>query len=67
MSLYGLYHRTLAYVYFEDGIFLNSHVVKKDNQWVMTVPPKVRHADEFLQFAEGGDRKLKEVWVLCGR
>jgi micrococcal nuclease len=43
------YGRLLAYVYLEDGTFVNATLVEQGYGQVMTVPPNVRHQDLFLK------------------
>ncbi|MDX5321544.1 MAG: thermonuclease family protein [Bacteroidota bacterium] len=42
------YGRLLAYVYLKDGTFLNAELVEMGFAEVMTIPPNVAHADEFI-------------------
>ena len=42
------YGRTLAYVYLEDGTFINEKLVREGYATIMTVPPNVRYADHFF-------------------
>jgi len=42
------YGRTLAYVYLEDGTFLNEYLVKHGYAQVATYPPNVKHKDLFI-------------------
>ncbi len=42
---YDRYGRTLAYVYLEDGTFVNARIIEEGYGQVMTIPPKVRHAE----------------------
>jgi micrococcal nuclease len=58
------YQRLLAYVYLEDGTFLNAELVKQGYATVYTVPPNVQYADLFLEMqreARENDRGLWEV------
>lgn len=50
------YGRTLAYVYLEDGRFLNADLIKKGYGQAMTVPPNVKFSDSFLEL----ERKARE-------
>lgn len=50
------YGRTLAYVFLEDGTFLNADLVENGYANTMTIPPNVRHADLFLNL----ERKARE-------
>lgn len=56
---YDRYGRTLAYVYLEDNTFLNAHLVEQGYATVMTIPPNVKFADEFVRLqAEAREKKL---------
>ncbi|MCH6232872.1 thermonuclease family protein [Cognataquiflexum rubidum] len=59
---YDRYKRTLAYVYLENGIFLNAHLIKNGYASVMTVPPNVRHADQFVQLQKEAREKKRGLW-----
>lgn len=53
------YNRLLAYVYLLDGTFVNAEIVKNGYASVMTYPPNVKHADEFLRlYRQARDNKL---------
>lgn len=56
------YGRTLAYVYLEDGTFVNADLVKKGYATVMTMPPNVRYADEFLKLSEKARKQKRGLW-----
>lgn len=56
------YGRTLAYVFLDDGTFVNADLVKKGYATVMTMPPNVRHADEFVKLAEKARKQKKGLW-----
>ncbi len=43
------YGRLLAYVYLEDGTFVNAWLVENGYAMVMTVPPNVKHQGLFLK------------------
>jgi len=47
------YGRTLAYVYLEDGTFVNACLVENGYAMVMTVPPNVKHQELFLKLQRG--------------
>jgi len=56
------YGRTLAYVYLEDGTFVNAEIVKEGYAQIMTIPPNVRYA-RLLQALEQEARKDKRgLW-----
>ena len=53
------YKRLLAYVYLPDGTFVNAEIVKQGYASLMTYPPNVKHADEFLRlYRQARDSKL---------
>jgi micrococcal nuclease len=56
------YGRTLAYVYLEDGTFVNAALVKNGYASVMTVPPNVKYADTFLNLERKARNKKKGLW-----
>ena len=59
---YDQYKRTLAYVYLEDGTFLNAELVKQGYAMVMTVPPNVKHAEMFLHLQQEAREKNRGLW-----
>ncbi|MBE0673771.1 MAG: thermonuclease family protein [Bacteroidales bacterium] len=62
VSRYDRYGRTLAYVYLDDGTFVNADLVRKGYATVMTMPPNVRYADEFVRLAEKARKQKKGLW-----
>ncbi|MCK7536628.1 MAG: thermonuclease family protein [Marinilabiliales bacterium] len=48
--------------YLDDGTFVNADLVKKGYATVMTMPPNVRHADEFVKLAEKARKQKKGLW-----
>ena len=56
------YGRTLAYVYLEDGTFVNSELVKNGYAMVMTVPPNVKFSDEFVKLQEQARENNTGLW-----
>jgi micrococcal nuclease len=62
------YGRLLAYVYRRpDGLFVNAELVRRGYATVLTVPPNVRHAAEFLRLERSARRKGRGLWGACGR
>ncbi|MBN1143295.1 MAG: thermonuclease family protein [Bacteroidales bacterium] len=59
---YDQYGRTLAYVYLDDGTFVNADLVKKGCARVMTFPPNVKHANEFVKLQRMARRKKAGMW-----
>lgn len=56
------YGRTLAYVYLEDGTFVNARMVRNGYATVMTTPPNVRYADTFVGLAEKARKRNRGLW-----
>ncbi|MCL0081331.1 thermonuclease family protein [Peptococcaceae bacterium] len=56
--------RLLAYVYLEDGTFFNALLLKKGYAQVMTVPPNVRYAEDFLKYQRQARENKKGLWGL---
>lgn len=56
------YGRTLAYVYLEDGTFVNADLVKNGYATVMTTPPNVKYADTFVDLAAKARKHKKGLW-----
>ncbi|HSV75674.1 MAG TPA: thermonuclease family protein [Bacteroidales bacterium] len=55
------FNRVLAYVYLEDGTFVNATMIEGGYAQVATFPPNVRHSEEFLRLerkARGANRGL---------
>jgi micrococcal nuclease len=56
------YGRLLAYVYLEDGTFVNAKIVEEGYAQVMTIPPNVKYADTFLKLQKEARQKQKGLW-----
>ncbi len=56
------YNRTLAYVYLEDGTFVNAKIVGEGYGQIMTIPPNVRYADYFRKLEKGARDSKKGLW-----
>ena len=56
------YGRTLAYVYLEDGTFVNAWLVEHGYAMVMTVPPNVKHQDLFLRLQREAREARRGLW-----
>lgn len=56
------YRRTLAYVYLEDGTFVNAELVKQGYAMVMTVPPNVKYAELFVKLERRARNRNKGLW-----
>lgn len=58
------YGRLLAYVYLRDGSFVNLIMLKEGYAQVMTVPPNVVHAREFLNIQNEARKHGKGLWGI---
>ncbi len=56
------YGRLLAYVYLEDGTFVNAWMVENGYAMVMTIPPNVKHQDLFLKLQREAREARRELW-----
>jgi len=56
------YGRTLAYVYLQDGTFVNAELVKNGYAMVMTVPPNVKFAEEFVKLQQEARENNRGLW-----
>jgi micrococcal nuclease len=59
---YDKYKRLLAYVYLEDGTFVNAHIVKEGYASLMTYPPNVKYADLFLGLYQEARQNQRGLW-----
>lgn len=58
------YDRLLRYVYLEDGTFVNLVLVCEGYAQVLTVPPDVAHADDFLACEQQARNAGKGLWSI---
>jgi micrococcal nuclease len=56
------YGRTLAYVYLQDGTFVNAELVKNGYAMVMTIPPNVKYAEVFLELQQEVRNRNAGLW-----
>ncbi len=56
------YGRLLAYVYLEDGTFVNAWLVQHGYAAVMTVPPNVKHQELFLKLQREAREAERGLW-----
>lgn len=60
------YGRLLAYVYrARDDLFVNLALVREGYAVVLTVPPNVAHADEFVAAARDARQEGRGLWSRC--
>ena len=62
VKLLDQYKRTLAYVYLKDGTFVNAELVKNGYAMVMTVPPNVKYAEEFVLLQQEARENNRGLW-----
>jgi len=56
------YGRLLAYVYLEDGTFVNAWLVREGFAQVMTIPPNVKYKDLFLKLQREARDANRGLW-----
>lgn len=62
IGLTDKYGRTLAYVYLENGTFVNADLIKNGYATVMTVPPNVKFADKFVELQREAMEQGRGLW-----
>lgn len=60
------YNRLLAYVYLEDGTFVNAKIIEEGYGHIMTIPPNIRYASKFLQLEREARLNNKGLWYNEG-
>lgn len=59
------YGRLLAYVYrLDDGIFINQEIISNGYAYPMTIPPNIRHADEFRKLFREAQEARRGLWAV---
>jgi micrococcal nuclease len=60
------YGRLLAYVIrVDDGLSVNAELVRRGYATPLTIPPNVRHADEYARLARQARRADRGLWAAC--
>lgn len=57
------YRRLLAYVFLEDGTFVNAKIMSSGYAKVMTIPPNVKYADMFVDLQRQAKTQKKGLWA----
>lgn len=57
------YGRLLAYVFLEDGIFLNAELLKQGYANISTYPPNVKYVEEFSRLEREARENAKGLWA----
>ena len=56
------YKRTLAYVYLDDGTFVNAWLVENGFARVSTYPPNVKYQDKFTELKRQAKEEKRGLW-----
>ena len=56
------YGRLLAYVYLEDGTFVNGELLRQGYAQLLTIPPNVKHADRFVPLQKEAREAGRGLW-----
>lgn len=56
------YGRLLAYVYLEDGTFINAELLKQGYATISTYPPNVKYVEEFTRLQQEARENNKGLW-----
>ena len=59
------YGRLLAYVWLEDGRFLNLLLADQGYALPLTIPPNVDYADRFVAAARRARERKRGLWLAC--
>lgn len=60
------YGRLLAYVYrADDGMFVNLEIIRRGYARLLTIPPNVAHADDFVTAERAARRDDVGLWAGC--
>lgn len=58
------YGRALAYVYTEDGVFVNDSMLRSGYAELMTISPNVKHVDRFVASQAFAKAHEKGIWSI---
>lgn len=61
------YGRTLAYVYLEDSTFVNAELLKQGFAMVMTIPPNIKYAEQFVKLQQEARENNRGLWAETSR
>jgi len=59
---YDKYDRLLAYVYLQDGTFVNADIVKEGYANLLTIPPDVKYAELFQKMYQEARENNRGLW-----
>jgi len=56
------YGRLLAYIYLEDGTFVNAELIKEGYAQLLTIPPNVKHVNTFIRLQREARENNRGLW-----
>ena len=56
------YRRTLAYVFLEDGTFVNEELLREGYARLLTIPPDVKHVGQFVKAQQEAREAGRGLW-----
>jgi micrococcal nuclease len=56
------YNRLLAYIYLEDGTFVNAKIVEEGYASIMSFPPNIKYADFFVMLYRQARENKRGLW-----
>jgi len=59
---YDKYERLLAYVYLEEGTFVNAELLAQGYAQLLTIPPNVKHTDLFVKLQREARKAGRGLW-----
>ena len=62
LEKYDKYKRLLAYIYLEDGTFVNARIIEEGYAKTLTIPPNVKYVETFLKLEREARQKSKGLW-----
>lgn len=57
------YGRTLAYVFLEDGTFVNAELIRQGYAQLLTIPPNVKYQDQLLALQRQARAARRGLWA----
>jgi micrococcal nuclease len=64
---YDRYKRLLAYIYLQDGTFVNEKLVQEGYARIMTIPPNVAYVERFLEAEREAREHNRGLWGMDGQ
>lgn len=57
------YGRQLAYLFLEDGTFVNAELLRQGYARILTIPPNVKYHDRFLRLEREAREQRRGLWA----